>query len=67
MEVMKEGALSAEEIMRKLQLKHRASFRKTCLIPAMKEGRVEMTQPDSSRSPSQRYRLTDKGRVRVLV
>lgn len=64
LEVLKEGALSAEEIMKNLQLKHRASFRKSCLIPAMKEGLVEMTQPDSPRSPSQRYRLTDKGRVR---
>ena len=50
------------EIMDKLKLKHKPSFRKSRLIPALEQGLVEMTQPDSPRSPTQKYRLTIKGK-----
>ena len=59
-------ALVAEELgssalMDVLGLSHRSSFRKNYLDPALDGGWIERTQPDSPRSPTQRYRLTDKG------
>jgi ATP-dependent DNA helicase RecG len=33
------------------------------LTPATSSGLVEMTQPDSPKSPTQKYRLTDKGKA----
>ncbi|WP_371319280.1 Fic family protein [Pseudomonas gingeri] len=57
--------LSASELMSRLELSHRASFRSTYLGPALVSGCVEMTDPDSPRSPAQKYRLTGKGRVRI--
>ena len=50
------------EIMSKIQLSSRGHLRKTALNPALESGLVEMTQPDSPRSPTQKYRLTVKGR-----
>lgn len=52
----------AAELMRRLGLKHRPAFRKNYLNPALAAGWIEMTDPDSPRSPVQRYRLTPKGR-----
>ena len=49
------------QIMTKLQLKDRSSFLEFYLSPALRIGFVEMTQPDSPRSPTQKYRLTAKG------
>lgn len=54
-------ALKSSEIMRRLGLSHRPTFRKNYLGPAMASGLLEMTQPDSPRSPQQCYRLTDPG------
>jgi hypothetical protein len=54
-------ALKSSEIMRRLGLSHRPTFRKNYLGPAMVSGLLEMTQPDSPRSPQQCYRLTDPG------
>jgi Fic family protein len=56
------GERSAAELMRALGLRHAPSFRKSCLAPALDAGLVERTQPDSPRSPRQRYRLTAYGR-----
>ena len=53
---------SAAELMQALALRHMPSFRKSTLTPALEAGLVERTQPDSPRSPTQRYRLTAKGR-----
>ena len=50
------------EIMSKTHLSSRGHLRKTALNPALESGLVEMTQPDSPRSPTQKYRLTAKGR-----
>ena len=52
----------SKELMKMLGLSHRPTFRDNYLNPALDEGWVERTQPDSPRSPTQRYRLTDKGR-----
>ena len=57
-----DGELTADELLRRLGLRHRPTFRKNYLNPALSSGVVEMTEPDSPRSPTQRYRLTDAGK-----
>lgn len=54
--------LGSADLMRTLKLSHRPTFRKNYLNPALKGGWIERTQPDSPRSPTQRYRLTHRGR-----
>lgn len=53
--------LKAGEMMERLSLSHRTSFRNNYLNPALLAGCLEMTQPDSPRSPTQGYRLTAQG------
>jgi Fic family protein len=60
--VLSAGELTLAEAMKKLSLSHRPSFRTRYVSPALKLALVELTQPDSPRSPTQRYRLTPKGR-----
>lgn len=48
--------------MNALELKGRDNFLKKYLEPALSLGLIEMTQPDSPRSPTQKYRLTAKGK-----
>lgn len=60
--VLSAGDMTLSETMKKLSLSHRPSFRSNYVHPALKMGLVEMTQPDAPRSPTQRYRLTPKGR-----
>lgn len=55
--------LSSTDLMAELDLSHRPTFRRNYLNPAIEGGWVERTQPDAPRSPTQRYRLTSKGRV----
>lgn len=55
-------SLGTKELMRALNLRHRPSFLDSYLTPALQGGLLEMTQPDSPRSPTQKYRLTAKGR-----
>ena len=52
--------MTANEIMEKLNLKHRDTFRKNYLLPSINEGLVEMTIPDKPRSNKQKYRLKKK-------
>jgi hypothetical protein len=47
--------------MASLELQHKPTFRNNYLHPALAAELIEMTQPDSPRSPSQKYRLTAKG------
>ena len=48
--------------MARLKLKDRDTFSERYLGPALRLGYIELTQPNSPRSPTQKYRLTDKGR-----
>ncbi|HWQ78516.1 MAG TPA: Fic family protein [Anaerovoracaceae bacterium] len=48
--------LSLKQLMERLGLKHRPSFRNIYLLPALKLGLVEMTVPDKPNSSRQRYR-----------
>lgn len=54
--------LGSEALMQALGLKHKPTLRKNYLAPAMAQGWVVMTAPDSPNSPQQRYRLTEAGR-----
>lgn len=61
LESLEKEPLSTKEAMQFLQLNHRPTFLYTYLQPALQANLVEMTQPDSPKSPTQRYRLTAKG------
>ena len=52
---------SSSDLIQALGLSHRPTFRENYLNPALKDDWIERTQPDSPRSPTQRYRLTGKG------
>jgi len=56
------GPMGTWRLMHRLQLQHRPTFLYDYLQPALAAKLVAMTQPDSPRSPTQKYRLTDKGR-----
>lgn len=49
--------LSATEIMKRLGLSHRPTFRQNYLNPALSHGVIEMTIPDKPNSRNQKYRL----------
>ena len=55
------GDMPRSAIMDALSLKDRVTFTEDYLRPAMRLGLIELTQPDSPRSPTQKYRLTAKG------
>jgi Fic family protein len=65
--IMGESPLSVRELMQSLKMNHRPTFRKNYLIPALKAGFVEMTDPNSPKSPKQKYRLTTKGRRHIVT
>ena len=54
--------MSVLEMMGALKLGGRRNFLEKYLSPAIELGLVEMTQPNSPRSPTQKYRLTEKGK-----
>ena len=56
------GEMTVLEMMAALKLGGRRNFLERYLTPAIDAALVERTQPDSPRSPTQRYRLTKKGR-----
>ncbi len=56
LEVFDEETLSAKELMERVQIKHRPTFRSNYLNPALDMGLIEMTVPDKPRSSKQRYR-----------
>jgi Fic family protein len=56
------GEMGRTALMGALGLKDAKHFRQRYLEPALKSGLLEMTQPQSPRSPTQKYRLTERGR-----
>lgn len=56
------GDMSVLEMMGALKLGGRRNFLEKYLSPAIELGLVEMTQPNSPCSPTQKYRLTEKGK-----
>ncbi|MEZ7892667.1 MAG: Fic family protein [Candidatus Wallbacteria bacterium] len=55
------NSLATSELMQKLDLTHRPTFRNNYLHPALYNGLIEMTVPDKPNSRLQKYRLTKKG------
>ncbi|MDD6561863.1 MAG: hypothetical protein PUF06_01860, partial [Veillonellaceae bacterium] len=51
-----EDTLSAAEIMERLGLSHRPTFRKNYLNPALEQNLIERTIPDKPNSKNQKYR-----------
>ena len=56
-EAIGNDVLSTSEIMKRLGLSHRPTFRQNYLNPALSNGIVEMTIPDKPNSRNQKYRL----------
>lgn len=57
--------LSRKALQEKLGLKGQANFRERYLEPVLNAELVEMTQPNSPKSPTQKYRLTERGKRKV--
>jgi len=53
---------SRNELQMILKLTDREYFRKSYLLSAIDSVLIEMTQPDSPNSLTQKYRLTEKGK-----
>jgi ATP-dependent DNA helicase RecG len=66
LKVLKTVPMGRKDVQNLLSLKGQANFRERYLEPALSGGLVEMTQPDSPKSPTQKYRLTEKGRLTII-
>ena len=55
--MLKTGPLGVREAMNAVRLKPRATFLSNYLQPALKTGLIQMTQPDSPKSPTQKCRI----------
>lgn len=55
------GEMGRDDLLAALGLSDRKNFRETYLQPALTAGLVTMTNPDSPKSPKQRYRITPLG------
>ncbi len=53
---------SSAELREVIGLQNHTRFKRAFLDPLIELGVVEMTQPDSPNSPTQRYRLTEAGK-----
>ena len=62
LQALRSGPLSSGELRSRLKFKHRDSFRKKHLHPALNNGYIERTIPEKPSSRLQKYRLTDKGK-----
>jgi Fic family protein len=58
--VLGEETLSAAELMKRLGLSHKATFRNNYLNPALEQKLIERTVPDKPNSRYQRYRIIVK-------
>jgi hypothetical protein len=56
LDVLGAKTLSALELMELLELKHRPTFRKNYLRPALESGLIEMTLPNAPHARGQKYR-----------
>ena len=56
---------SIAELMKITGRSNRTKFRKSIINPLLSAGLLEMTEPDSPKSPTQKYRITKKGREAI--
>jgi hypothetical protein len=56
MDVIGDEVLSAAELMNRLGIKHKPTFRDNYLKPAIEKGIIEMTVKDKPNSSKQKYR-----------
>ena len=54
--------MSKKDLMRKIDISDKVTFRENYIQPVLEQGFIEMTQPDSPTSPTQKYKLTQKGK-----
>ena len=62
LKIMLPGENKRNDLMDKLGLTHRATFRNNYINRAIKCKLIEMTQPESPKSPTQAYKITKKGK-----
>lgn len=55
MDVIGDMPMSNNELMKLVGIKHRPTFRKNYLLPAIEQGFIEMTIPDKPNSSKQKY------------
>lgn len=60
--VLVDKELSVKDMMDRLGLNHRPTFRTNYLHPALNEGYIVSLYPDQPSHPRQKYSLTDKGK-----
>ena len=60
-----ENASTIIELSVQLCIRSRTYIREKMIVPALEEGLIELEQPESKRSPTQKYQLTEKGRLTV--
>ena len=53
---------STNQLMKELNIIHRAYFRKNFLKPALESNFIEMTIPDTPNSRNQKYRITPRAK-----
>ena len=56
------GAKAIADLMKVFDRSNRTKFKKSLIEPLMDEGLLEMTEPDSPNSPTQKYRTTVRGK-----
>ncbi len=61
MVLLLEGEMSKNDLMQSLRLKDTKYFKQNILQKAIKLNLIELTQPNSPNSPTQKYRLTPIG------
>ena len=55
--------MGVQELLSNLNLHHKVNLHERYLRPGLKLGLIERTLPDSPSSPTQKYRLTAKGKA----
>jgi len=66
-EVLEEHNLSAGQLREALEIKHRPTFKKNYIHPAIEAGYIEPTIPEIPTSRLQQYRITDAGRAWLAI
>lgn len=63
LEKMSDVPMSTSELRALVGLKNRSHFYKEYISPALAQGYIAQTEPDSPNSPKQKYYLTEKGKA----